>query len=128
MIRRKSKQRDTILEVLRGVKTHPDADWIYEKVRESIPNISLGTVYRNLSQLEYHGEILKLDTSSGTSHYDGNIFPHSHIVCRGCGRIDDLDEKVPDELVSYGRERYKGEVETLSLVYFGKCESCADLK
>ncbi len=124
MSRRKSKQRDAILEVLRGVKTHPDADWIYEKVRATIPNISLGTVYRNLAMLECDGEILKLDTSSGTSHYDGNICPHSHVVCRDCGRIDDLDECVPDELFSYGKKRYGGEVEALSLVYYGKCEVC----
>ena len=124
MTRRRSKQRDLILEVLRGEKNHPDADWIYEKVRETIPNISLGTVYRNLSNLESDGEIIKLDTSSGTSHYDGNIHPHTHIVCRGCGRIDDLDEEVPKMLMNYGNQHYRGEIEDLSLVFYGRCEEC----
>ena len=52
-----SKQRDAILTYLHSTKSHPTAETVYENVRESIPNISLGTVYRNLALLEELGEI-----------------------------------------------------------------------
>ncbi|MFQ5901182.1 MAG: transcriptional repressor, partial [Thermodesulfobacteriota bacterium] len=55
-----NKHRQIILNVLKGVKTHPTADWIYEELKKEIPNISLGTVYRNLTYLKENNFILKL--------------------------------------------------------------------
>ena len=124
--RRKSKQRDLILEVLRGTKSHPDVDWIYEMVREKIPKISLGTVYRNLSQMVESGEVLKLDVSTGTAHYDGNVCPHWHVVCRTCGKIDDLTDNVPDIMFEEARKIYKGNITDYSVIYYGHCESCVN--
>ena len=123
--RRKSKQSEMILEILKGTKAHPDADWIYERVRERIPKISLGTVYRNLSRMSETGEILKLDVNTGTSHYDANVCPHCHVVCRECGRIDDLTEEVPEFLFSEARKIYRGRIIDCSVIYYGFCESCS---
>jgi Fur family peroxide stress response transcriptional regulator len=91
---RKSKQKEAILRVLKSTTSHPTADWIYNQVRQEIPNISFGTVYRNLRLLKEAGEILELDLSGSPSHYNGNVHDHYHFRCEKCDRIFDLDEPV----------------------------------
>ena len=68
-----SRQREEIIRVLRSTDTHPTAAWVYSKVKEAIPNISLGTVYRNLAALSVSGEILSLSVGDGFEHFDGNL-------------------------------------------------------
>ena len=77
-----SKQRDSILEFLAARKDHPTADVVYMNVREQLPNISLGTVYRNLTLLSDLGEILRLRVGDGTDHFDADTSPHNHFVCK----------------------------------------------
>ncbi len=69
------------MQALKSPKTHPTASRIYEMVREDIPNISLGTVYRNLAQLDKEGNILTLTVKEGSDHFDGNPEPHYHFDC-----------------------------------------------
>ena len=85
-----SRQREAILNVLRSTDTHPTANWIYGKVRERLPNISLGTVYRNLSALTEAGEILCINVGDDFLHYDGDISAHLHLHCKNCGEIVDI--------------------------------------
>ena len=85
-----SKQREAIITVLRDMKTHPTAAAVYEKVREIIPNISLGTVYRNLAALRESGDILAISIGDGFDHFDGDKRPHIHLHCRECKEITDL--------------------------------------
>lgn len=85
-----SRQREAILDVLRSTDTHPTANWIYGKVRERLPNISLGTVYRNLSALTEAGEILCINVGDDFLHYDGDISAHLHLHCKNCGEIVDI--------------------------------------
>ncbi|MFQ8953095.1 MAG: transcriptional repressor [Oscillospiraceae bacterium] len=66
-----SRQREEIIRVLRSTDTSTAA-WVYSKVKEAIPNISLGTVYRNLAALSVSGEILSLSVGDGFEHFDGN--------------------------------------------------------
>ncbi len=91
---RKSKQRDVILKVVMNSKSHPGADWVYEQVRKEIPNISLGTVYRNLKSLAEAGKILQLEIAGHASRFDGNTESHYHFRCKKCGHMLDLDEPV----------------------------------
>ena len=91
---RGSRQRDTILRVIVNSRDHPRADWVYDQVRQEIPNISMGTVYRNLNLLSESGDIRQLDIADGTSRFDGNIDDHYHFRCEQCGHIFDLDEPV----------------------------------
>ena len=86
-MRNYSKQREAILTVLRETDTHPTANWIYEQVREIIPNISLGTVYRNLSKLCRNGDIISLNVGDGFEHFDYDTTPHAHLHCKKCGCI-----------------------------------------
>ena len=63
---RRTRQREVILEVLRGTKSHPTADWVYQEVRKEMPQVSLGTIYRNLKTLSEHGEIQELASAAPT--------------------------------------------------------------
>ena len=69
-----SRQREAILQVLRSTDTHPSASAVYNEVRKLIPNISLGTVYRNLAALAEDGSVLSLSVGDGYEHFDGNDF------------------------------------------------------
>ena len=88
---RMTKQRRIILEEVRKVKTHPTADEVYQMVRERLPKISLGTVYRNLDVLSESGDILRLESSGSRYRFDGNTDNHYHVRCVHCGRVDDLE-------------------------------------
>ena len=79
---RYSQQRENILLNLQGRKDHPTADMVYEGVKEIQPNISLGTVYRNLAFLSESGQIMKISAGVGPEHYDGNPNPHNHFICK----------------------------------------------
>ncbi len=97
---RMTTQRKIILEELSKVYSHPTADEIYTMVRERLPNISLGTVYRNLELLAESGQILKLESAGSTRRYDANIIPHYHIRCVACGSVGDMiSEEKPYEFV-----------------------------
>ena len=89
-----SKHKDTILKVIQRTKLHPSADWIYEHVRKEIPNISMGTVYRNLRLLEEDGSICMVAIVGSQARYDGNPNNHYHFICNKCNSIIDLDEPV----------------------------------
>ena len=77
-----SRQRESIKACLMSRKDHPTADALYTSIREQFPNISLGTVYRNLNLLVELGEIRKLSCGDGTDHFDYDTSPHYHYVCR----------------------------------------------
>ena len=81
-----SKQREALLTLLRSTRSHPSADWLYENLRKEFPNISLGTVYRNLAQLAENGDILKISTSANKEHFDGFVHRHFHFVCNKCDK------------------------------------------
>lgn len=119
-----SKQRDAILEVLYSTKAHPTADAIYEEVRKKIPNISLGTVYRNLAKLSEDNTIIKVNAGTGGEHFDGNPAPHYHVVCTQCGAIDDIDADPLEEVNLWAAKNFKGEIYKHSTIFFGKCERC----
>ena len=121
---RKTKQREAILKVLRGTTSHPAADWIYNEVRKEIPNISLGTVYRNLKLLRECGEILEIDLGSTSSRFNGNAANHYHFRCEKCGRVFDIDEPV-DEKINQRIARKTGfKISHHWLEFRGLCKRC----
>ncbi len=118
---RKSRQRDAILDYVKGSVEHPTADMIYEAVKNEIPNISLGTVYRNLSQLVDEGFITVVETSDKKVHYEGNLNEHVHLLCKNCCNITDVFMKslVPDVYRETGFR-----IESQKTVYYGICKEC----
>ena len=121
---RSTKQRQTILNVLRSTTSHPTADWIYEEVRKIIPNISLGTIYRNLGILKEKGEIMELDFGSTFSRYDGNPVNHYHFCCHQCHKIFDI-EMPPIENIHLEASKYTNHIiQHHRLEFYGICENC----
>ena len=120
---RYSRQRELITDIIKGRCDHPTADMIYNSAREIEPNISLGTVYRNLKLLADEGVIITLETEDKKIHYDGDLSRHSHFICYRCGKIVDLfkPSKLPDEVDELGLE-VTGE----KCIYYGKCNDCLD--
>ncbi len=118
---RYSRQREIIVENIKNRFDHPTADEIYSACRVVEPNISLGTVYRNLKQLAEEGEIITLETVDKKIHYDGDTSRHSHFVCERCGKIIDLfkPSETPKELKEMGLE-----VTSEKCVYYGQCNDC----
>ncbi len=125
---KRSRQREAILEVIQGTKCHPTADWVYSEVRKIIPNISLGTVYRNLSQLSEKGTIQKLHMGTASEHFDGNPKPHYHVYCTQCGKIDDIEAEPFEKFNSWATGMYDGEIFEHHATFLGKCSQCKSIK
>ena len=119
------RKRDAILNCVRCTTTHPSAEWVYENVRTQIPDISLATVYRNLSLFKEQGLIRSLGTVNGVERFDGNTEPHVHFICTQCGGVQDLPEiSVPEELNSAVARSSGGRVESCQLSFTGICGEC----
>jgi len=121
--RRNTQQRKIILDILRSTNIHPTADWIYEKAREYIPNISLGTVYRNLKILKSEGLILELNDGK-QSRFDGRVDQHFHFKCMDCNGIYDIDRH---EVVVINEEylvREGYQVKSYEVIFSGICPRC----
>lgn len=118
---RNTKQREEILKFLRSKRQHYTAVEIYDAVREIIPDISLGTVYRNLGNLVESGEIITVETEDRSLCYDGYTAPHDHFVCLECKRIYDFEtaRKKPAEIAALGFD-----IEYERTVFYGVCPNC----
>ena len=118
---RRSRKRDAMLTLMRSTTCHPSADWVYQRMREQYPDVSLGTVYRNLSLLSDMGLITTLETLDKSIHYDGNTDSHSHFICERCSKIIDLgvERGLPEDISELGLlVRHK------KIIYYGLCPDC----
>ena len=121
-----SRQREAIKDYLSSVTTHPTADTVYMHIKEEFPNISLGTVYRNLNLLVETGEILKLTCGNGPDHYDGNAAPLYHFVCRECGQVYDIDLDEMTGLNASVQSKAPGKIDSHSILFYGHCYQCME--
>jgi len=80
-----------VYEVVRSTRSHPTAESIFTVVRQRVPKISLGTVYRNLSILKRDGFIREVVGASQRARYEANGEPHAHFRCQSCGEIRDVE-------------------------------------
>lgn len=131
---RTTEQRKIILEELMKRTDHPSADDIYGAVRERIPHISLGTVYRNLERLADGGEIVRL-SGGAQMRFDGDRSFHIHFRCLLCGRIEDvpMEEESMNPADPNGALKGRPEqnwlrgrrITALNVEYLGYCPLCA---
>lgn len=119
-----SKQREAIKDFILHTTSHPTADTVYLTVRDKFPNISLGTVYRNLNLLAELGEAIKITTAYGGDRFDGNTMPHYHICCTHCGQVYDLDMPPQDAIDDAARQIWPGTIENHETMFYGTCEHC----
>lgn len=123
-MRKYSRQREGILQYLSGTKEHPTADVVYTKLRDIYPNISLGTVYRNLSLLAESGEIQKISCGDGSEHFDYNAAPHYHFRCRECGCVKDVPMEGFEKLNELAAAGFDGLIEGHKVLFYGICGVC----
>lgn len=128
MDRRDTKQREAILKFLKNTHTHPTADQIYEEVRKDIPNISKGTVYRNLQVLREDGSISELNLNGTLSRYEEKQDRHYHFRCDQCGRVIDLEEPVNTEIDKRVAQRTGFKVLSHQTEFRGFCRDCQQNK
>ena len=121
---RKSSQRDAILKVVKNTNSHPGAEWIYEQVKKEIPNISMGTIYRNLRLLANNGQIKDLSIPGTQNRFDGRTSNHHHLVCEKCGRIFDLDESLDSDMEDKIFQKTRFKVRVQYLKFIGLCSDC----
>ena len=121
---RKSNQKEAIFSVLKGTTSHPTAEWVHKRVRREMPNISLGTVYRNLKLLKQEGTIAELDLAGTQIRFDGNTQNHYHFRCEQCGCIFDVDEPVNKESDARIARKTGCKVSHHRLEFRGLCKDC----
>lgn len=119
-----SRQRECIKAFLMDRKDHPSADTVYMHVRQQYPNISLGTVYRNLTLLSDIGEISRLNVGDGVDRFDADTSPHQHIVCTSCGCVQDVYLPDADKILEYADKYFDGIITTQTIIFRGTCTDC----
>ena len=119
------KKRNAILTCLQHTTAHPSAEDVHRMLQEEHPDISLATVYRNLSLFKKQGIIQSLGTVNGIERFDANTEPHVHFVCTGCDAVMDLPQiSVPFSLGAPAEAEAGCRVEGCQLTFTGKCGSC----
>lgn len=119
-----SKQRESIKEYLNNTYDHPTADTVYLNVKQKFPNISLGTVYRNLNLLSDIGDAIKIPTPNGGDRFDGRTNPHYHFCCTTCGKVIDLNMEQMDFINETASCDFDGIIENHSMMFYGTCHEC----
>ena len=119
-------QRIEIFREVAQTGDHPDAEQVFQRVRDRIPTVSLDTVYRTLWLLKDLGLVVALGSSRERTHFDANLNSHHHFVCGQCGLTrdfysNDLDNiKLPDSVGSFGK------IEATHVEVRGVCRECIE--
>ena len=125
--RRFSKQRQIIYDMIVNNPVHPTADYIYNSLKEEYPELSLGTVYRNLNVLTEMGLILKITSEANSEHYDGNTSNHYHLMCESCHHIYDVMIPYLENIEEEAQKDCAHKINSHSLVFSGVCKNCSEM-
>ncbi len=120
---RNTKQRKKLLSLLSSTESHPNAFWLYERLKPEFPRLSLSTVYRNLGILEKQGLLLRIPCVS-FDRYDGNTDTHSHFYCRKCERVYDIDTQGLENNILSEVNISGHVIEGCNIIYYGICKKC----
>jgi len=123
-IRNYSKKREAILAKLRSTTSHPTAEWVYRELKGEYPDLSLGTVYRNIGLFREEGEIISVGTVAGQERFDGDTSPHGHFVCVVCRAVIDIvvPEAQPETTAQLKQIGFQ--VDRIDLTAYGTCSTC----
>lgn len=121
------RKRNAILQYLQCTKAHPSAETVYADLKQQIPDLSMGTVYRNLNLFCQQGLASVIATVRGVERFDANTDPHVHFICTDCDSVTDLMQmEIPESLCAQAASHSGGKVEQCSLSFTGRCCQCAN--
>jgi Fur family peroxide stress response transcriptional regulator len=120
-------QRTAIFSILAGMKTHPAANEVYDKIKIQYPNISLGTVNRNLIRFSQAGIIQSAESSSGVKRFDGQLHIHNHFICLNCETIIDFEDNSLDG-IEFPEEIKNNKIFNKRIILSGICNKCLNQK
>ena len=126
MMQRETKQRKIILETLKEYPMHPNANQLVELIVNKYKDFSVATVFRNLKQLAKEGIIKKIDGLDNTTHFDHNIHPHYHFLCKKCGKIYDVSDNIAPELIKKAEGETGFIIEEHDIILQGICKNCIE--
>ena len=124
--RRFSKQRKLIYDMIVENPIHPSADVINSRLRADHPELSLGTVYRNLNVLSEMGAIKKIDSRMKSERYDGRTDDHYHMICEKCGKMFDVETEYQTDLIHEAQRKTPHLLKEHNIIFYGICEKCCD--
>ena len=120
-----TKQREVVLQVIRSAEHHLTANEVFDEAKRRLPTISFATVYNSLRFLKEAGHIAEIHFGfSGANRFDAKTTRHDHAICNRCGKLIDIDLKMPDELVELAAQLSKFKLESLELTLRGLCPEC----
>lgn len=126
MKRNFSSKRNAIYNTILSTTTHPSARCIYEQLKHDYPDLSLGTVYRNISLFKNEGKVSVVCNVNGEERIDGNTSPHTHFVCNCCGRVIDVADDGSKSSESLALLNKGFSIESKLVIYYGKCSDCCN--
>ncbi len=124
MQRRNTVQRQIVLETVRQMRNHPNADEVYAVIKADHPSISKATVYRNLHQLADKGYILQVAVPNGADRFDFRTDEHYHVCCKGCGKVFDIQMPRVAGLLERVQDSSGVELIRYEILFEGLCPSC----
>ena len=120
-----SRKREAIFQTICSTDIHPTAEWVYQKLKPEYPDLSLGTVYRNISRFKQEGLINSVGVVNGQERLDGNIQPHTHFICSGCGAVLDLKKDfLSQDINEEVGEEFGLKIDSHEMIFHGMCSSC----
>lgn len=122
---RLTTQRQVILEELGKVTSHPTANEVYDMVRQRLPRVGLGTVYRNLELMAETGMILKIEVGGTQKRFDATVNPHYHVRCTECGKVDDVKMPVQQGINEIAAQVSHYQIHGHHVEFTGVCRECA---
>lgn len=123
---RYSKQRELILNTVLHNRIHPTAENVYKLLKNDYPDLSLGTVYRNLNCLAKNNMLKKINVPDGSDRFDGTLSQHQHLICRKCGNVYDIDINEMNLLKSNIMKNTGFEIDIDTLAFEGVCKECSE--
>lgn len=122
-----SKKREAVYQTIASTKTHPTAEWVYNQLKDEYPELSIGTVYRNISVFKDMGLVRSVGIVNGQERFDACVNPHPHLICKMCGNVMDLQLNIPtisSRLYEILNMEYGIKVDDYALTLYGLCRKC----
>lgn len=123
---RYSKQKEEVLKIVLESCNHPDAKDVHKRAKKIIPNISLGTVYRNLNTLSEEGLIKKVSLENGNDRFDKTLINHNHVICMKCGKMCDVNVLLEKSIVDKIENETGFKITDSNFNINGICKDCME--